>query len=161
MENSVIIHGHHPHQIQGIKLKNGSLIAYSLGNALFDKTISMNGLVTVELNEENRKSFLLGVEIVDGKIVGFETKGFYIANEYIIPFDVIPMLEEISNPLNNNNDETDNQNKRQEQYMSVLNEKFGKHDIKLLKSRLNYYSIGAKITSIIRGKKYQILKRFF
>ena len=47
------------------------------------------------------------------------------------------------------------------QYKSALQSKFGKHDIAWLRSRINYYSIGAKITSIIRDKRYRIEKERF
>ena len=36
MKSSLAIVAHHPHQIQGIEKYNGNLIAYSLGNFLFD-----------------------------------------------------------------------------------------------------------------------------
>ena len=160
-ENTLIIHGHHPHQIQGISERNGSLIAYSLGNALFDRTTSINGSFAVELNEENRKSFVLGVEILNGKIQGFETKGFYISDRGIIPFEIEEELNAISEPLMSITDTAAYQARRQEQYQAVLSNKFGKHDLKWLKSRLNYYSLGAKFGSMIRAKKYQKVKSDF
>ncbi len=160
-ENTVVVHGHHPHQIQGIVEKNGSLIAYSLGNALFDKTTSISGAFTVELNEYNRKSFVLGVEIVDGKIQEYEAKGFYITDTGIVPYEIDKELKSISEPLKEIKDKDSYQNMRKAQYQAVLSKKFGKHDIKWLKSRLNYYSLGAKIGSTIRGKKYQAIKNEF
>lgn len=160
-ENTVIIHGHHPHQIQGIVEKNGSLIAYSLGNALFDKTTSIRGTFTVELNENNRKSFVLGVEILDGKIQGYEAKGFYITDTGIVPYEIDKEIKSISEPIKEIKDQDEYQRIRKAQYQSVISKKFGRHDFRWLKSRLNYYSIGAKIGSTIRGKKYQSIKRKF
>ncbi len=153
-ENVVIVHGHHPHQIQGITKKNGSLIAYSLGNALFDKTSSINGSFTVEMNEENRRSFVLGVEIKGGKIVSYETKGFYISENGIVPLQIDDKIIEISELLMDINDVSLYKAKRKEQYQSVLNKKFGKHDWNWFKSRLNYYSINAKILSVSNKRKY-------
>ena len=160
-ENTVIMHGHHPHQIQGIEEKNGSIIAYSLGNAIFDKTSSINGSFTVELNEENKKSFVLGAEIINGVIIRYETNGFYISDNGIIPYEIKNELKAISQPLENINDATEYQTRRKEQYQRVLTNKFGKHDIKWLFSRMNYYSLLAKIGSIRRAKKYQIVKKEF
>lgn len=154
-ENTVIIHGHHPHQIQGIEEKNGSLIAYSLGNALFDKTTSISGTLTVELNEENRKSFVLGVSVENRHVVGYETKGFFIADTGIVSYDVANELESISEPLRKIIDKEAYQKARQKQYQTTLNRKFGKHDVKWLISRLNYYSLGAKLGSMKRAKEYQ------
>lgn len=160
-KNQVIIHGHHPHQIQGITRVNESIIAYSLGNALFDKTTSINGSFTVRMNEENRKSYVLIVEIRDGKIVGFETRGFFISDDGIKPYDVEEELTNISNAIYGIEDENKYQALRKNQYQKVLDEKFGKHDLKWVVSRLNYYSIGAKVSSIIRAKTYKKVKDGF
>jgi poly-gamma-glutamate synthesis protein (capsule biosynthesis protein) len=158
-ENTVIVHGHHPHQIQGIEEKNGSLIAYSLGNAIFDKTTSINKSFSLELNEENRKSFVLGAEIVGGKVRNYETNGFYISNEGIIPFEIIEELGKISDPLRGIADSVKYQEKRMEQYQAMINKKFGKHDMKWALSRLNYYSLGAKLGSIIRSRKFEMIRK--
>lgn len=160
-EKPIVIHGHHPHQIQGIQNNNQSVIAYSLGNALFDKTTSINGKFAVNLNEENRKSFVLGVEIINGEIIGYETNGFYIGEGGIEPYNVLPEINEISKPLKKITDSKLYQDMRKKQYQDVLDSKFGKHDIDWLKSRMNYYSFGAKITSIIREKKYKRVKKKF
>lgn len=160
-KNVVVVHGHHPHQVQGVIEKNGSIIAYSLGNAIFDKTTSINGAFTVEMNEENRKSFVLGICIENGKITGYETKGFYISDRGIINYDIENELGSFSAPLEKITDKEAYQKERQKQYQSVLNIKFGKHDVKWLISRLNYYSIGAKIGSMKRAKIYQKIKSEF
>lgn len=151
----IVLHGHHPHQIQGLVSEQGSLLAYSMGNALFDKTESINKEFHVELNEENRKSFILGVEIVDGKIRSYSTKGFYIGNSGIEPFDIDTELQDISIPLGAIEDEKKYQDMRNKQYRQALVEKFGKHDLKWLKSRMNYYSIGAKMASYAHKYAYQ------
>ena len=160
-DKTVIIHGHHPHQIQGIQKINESIIAYSLGNALFDKTVSLNKKLSLELNNENRKSFVLGVEISNGEIIDYDLTGFYLSNTGIIPYDITEEVHEISAQLDKVQDPVLYQNMRMLQYKSTLQSKFGKHDIAWLSSRINYYSIGAKITSTIRDKKYRIEKGKF
>lgn len=160
--NPIIIHGHHPHQIQGIKRNEQSIIAYSLGNALFDKHSSINGKFDVDLNDENRKSFVLSVEIMNGEIIGYDVDGFYIGYEGIEPYNIVPEIREVSKSLNLiTTDRKAYQDMRKMQYEGVLKSKFGEHDIKWLKSRLTYYSIGAKITSIIREIKYNKVKDSF
>jgi len=42
-KKDVIICGHHPHIIQGVEKIKNSLVAYSLGNCLFDDCISITG----------------------------------------------------------------------------------------------------------------------
>lgn len=46
--------GHHPHQFQGIEVYKGKLIAYSLGNFIFDQN-----------DPENQESFIVSMEFED------------------------------------------------------------------------------------------------
>ena len=160
-DHSLIIHGHHPHQIQGIQQFKNSLVAYSLGNAIFDDTTSISNSLTINLNEENRKSFVLGVEIDSGRITSYSVNGFYIGKDAITPFDIEKELYDISLPLESIVDVDAYNHKRIEQYNESLACKFGNHDLRWLISRLNYYSIGAKITSIIRNQKYKHIRKQF
>lgn len=159
--NELIIHGHHPHQIQGVIHKGKSLFACSLGNAVFDNTTSINGSFSVEMNEENRKSFVLGVDVIDGKITGYETKGFYIDNERIISYDITNELTTISKNTSNIQNVKAYERMRKLQFQNGIKAKFGKHDRNWLKSRMNYYSIGAKILSKLYKWKYKKIKSDF
>lgn len=68
-----IYYGHHPHVIQGVEELGGSLIAYSLGNFLFDDVYtSKSQKPLVSLSENNRLGMILTVEILDGGIVNSE-----------------------------------------------------------------------------------------
>lgn len=58
-----VVIGHHPHVLQEIEKYKDGLIAYSLGNFVFDQNFS----------EDTRKSAILNVYIKDGKITSFET----------------------------------------------------------------------------------------
>lgn len=58
-----IIIGHHPHVIQPVVEYNEGIIAYSLGNFVFDQNFS----------EETMTGLLLKVEIRDKKIITFDT----------------------------------------------------------------------------------------
>ena len=71
-----MIHGHHTHNIQGVQKIKNNLVAYSLGNFCFDDCISpfVKNFV-VKKNDENRKSFILSVEILDNKITKYDTIG--------------------------------------------------------------------------------------
>ena len=154
--NQAVIHGHHPHIIQGIQRKdNGSIVAYSLGNAIFDTVVSLNNKFSVEMNEQNRKALVLDVEIKDGRIARYSYKGFYIGKREIEGLDIGEDMELISKQIDRISNITDYQNMRMEQYKKVIQSKFGNHDIKWLMSRMNYYSIGAYITGRLRNKKYE------
>lgn len=155
-KNQVIIHGHHPHAIQGIRqADNGSVVAYSLGNAIFDTTTSLNNKFKVEMNEQNRKSFILEVEITDGRIISYSYKGYYIGKQGIKTFDITEEINRISDVIGSISDVKVYQQMRMEQYKKIVQEKFGKHDLKWLVSRINYYSIGAKLASRSISKKYE------
>ena len=58
---ATIISGHHPHVVQGIEQVNGRLIAYSLGNFLFDHYL-----------DDTRWSVILSVTLEDNKVVKWE-----------------------------------------------------------------------------------------
>lgn len=153
--HTAIVAGHHPHIVQGVSNVDNSWVAYSLGNAIFDKCISLNGKLQVELNEDNRKGFIWGITVENNQIVGEERTGFYIGENGIIAYDMQEQLTKISSVISNIDSVAEYEKLRQEQFRSVIATKFGKHDLRWIASRLNYYAIGAKILGIIRSKKYR------
>lgn len=153
-EKDIIVHGHHPHIIQGVSMIDNSIIAYSQGNALFDTCVSVNGKFKVEMNEDNKKSFVLGVTIEDNKILDYKLEGFYIGNK-IEEYDIIPELSSISEKLKNITDVSVYEKLRKEQFYEVIGEKFGRRDIHWLLNKCNYYSVGAKLLTIFRTQKYK------
>lgn len=72
-ENAYLLHGHHPHVIQGLERVGESLIAYSLGNFCTDEHTSWSVRnMTVRHTPENLQSYLLSVTIENGKIIAHE-----------------------------------------------------------------------------------------
>lgn len=59
---ALMVIGHHPHVIQDVERYNGGLIAYSLGNFVFDQNFSF----------ETKKGLLLKVVVAGGKIQSVE-----------------------------------------------------------------------------------------
>lgn len=57
-----MIIGHHPHVIQGIEMRSGALIAYSLGNFIFDSFI-----------DDCCWSVMLSIRVVDGELAGWRS----------------------------------------------------------------------------------------
>ncbi len=55
---ATLVIGHHPHVVQGVERYKGGLIAYSLGNFVFDQNFS----------EDTRRGLLLKVVLHDGQI---------------------------------------------------------------------------------------------
>jgi poly-gamma-glutamate synthesis protein (capsule biosynthesis protein) len=81
---SFIIHGHHPHVLQGIEKVNKSLISYSLGNALFDDVYtskSKDPLIT--LSEANRTTGIIEIEIANNTISRWEFIPYVFSNDII------------------------------------------------------------------------------
>lgn len=67
-----LVIGHHPHVIQDIEEYNGGLIAYSLGNAIFDQNFS----------KETMEGLLLQVDISKDGLSSYEEKVFSISTKY-------------------------------------------------------------------------------
>lgn len=150
----VLIVGHHPHIIQGVQKIENSVIAYSLGNFLFDDCVSITGDFKLKQNRNNKKSFIFEVEMENGSITEQRYHGLRDEEKGFVFFNIENELNEISKPLTNIKDIHKYQDIRRSQIEKVNHEKFGRRDFKWLMSRLNYYSIGAYITTKFRKRKY-------
>ena len=144
--------GHHSHTIQPFYKKNDAIVYYSLGNFCFDELVSINGKMKLKQNMDNKMGIILEMDIDNGKVVG--TNEFYIIEKEnkIILCDIKNEIEDINYNYNNLNADKyiemrDNQIKRNKL------DKFGKKDLNWIKSKLNYYSIGA----FILRKKNQVM----
>jgi len=153
-QKDALIVGHHPHIIQGVQKIIHSLVAYSLGNFLFDDMVSINGNFSLKQNLNNKMSFILEVDIVNASINSYQYYGFRDELDKIELFDINDKLNQISGKLANINDIAAYEAIRKSQINKVILEKFGKHDLKWFSSRLNYYSVGAYISGKLRKKKY-------
>lgn len=72
-DHAFLLHGHHPHVIQGLERDGESLIAYSLGNFCTDEHTSWSVRnMKVRHTVENQQSYILGVVIENGKIITHE-----------------------------------------------------------------------------------------
>lgn len=67
-----IIIGHHPHVIQDIEEYNGGLIAYSLGNAIFDQHFS----------KETMEGMLLEIQVTKDGIKSYTDQMFSISQQF-------------------------------------------------------------------------------
>ena len=65
-----MIIGQHPHTIQSIEFYKGKLIAYSLGNFIFDQRhVDVGG---VDVGEQTRKGYVLRTTLVRGFQLSFD-----------------------------------------------------------------------------------------
>jgi poly-gamma-glutamate capsule biosynthesis protein CapA/YwtB (metallophosphatase superfamily)/Tfp pilus assembly protein PilF len=67
-----VILGHHPHVIQGVELYEGAVIAYSLGNFLFDSRYPERHYSTLLVIEVSRSRGILGFRLIPIYIEGTE-----------------------------------------------------------------------------------------
>jgi len=153
-KKNVLICGHHPHIIQGVQRINNSIVAYSLGNFLFDDCTSITGSFVLKQNSNNKKSFIFEVEIENNDVVSEKYHGFKDKEDGFVFFDIENELHQISQPLNEIDALDKYEEKRKLQISKVMEEKFGNRNFKWLMSRLNYYSLGAYITAKLRRKRY-------
>lgn len=160
-KKDLIVVGHHPHVIQGIQKINNSIVAYSLGNFLFDDCVSINGNLKLKRNDENKKSFIFEIELQDGLIKSNKCIGFKDMENDFVFFDIDKEIEKISKKILNIKNPESYEKERQEQIKKVRLEKFGEKDFKWLRSRLNYYSIGAFVLAKFRKRKYLNEKKKF
>ena len=72
------LYGHHPHVLQGIEDVNGSLVAYSLGNLLFDDVYtSKSTKPLIKQSEKNKQSVVLSVEFSQNNIKNYCLSGIF------------------------------------------------------------------------------------
>lgn len=75
---SCFIHGHHPHVVQGIEEYKGSVIAYSLGNFVFDDVYTdKSRKPLVKLSHDNRETVVLDLTFNNNKIEGWSVSTYY------------------------------------------------------------------------------------
>lgn len=155
MKENVAIVAHHPHQIQGFEKVENNLVAYSLGNFIFDDCESLNGKMVLKQNFNNKKTYLLVLEINENKLISYSVQGFVDDDSQgLMPFDIDSEIKEISKKIVEC-ESKEYQNLRLSQIRQVTMQKFGKHDLEWLLARLNYHSIGAKLLTYKNQKLLQ------
>lgn len=149
-----ILHGHHAHVIQGIEKINNSVIAYNQGNFCFDDCFStINPKIRIRQSEENKVSFVLGVTLVNKIIIDLTTIGIKYSAIGISLLDNRDIINRLSDEIVNC-DTPEYKNKSCAMIKNLTIGNRGKHDLKWLLSKLNYYSIGAFLTARLHKKKY-------
>ena len=156
-----LVHGHHPHVLQGVERRKDSLVAYSLGNCIFDDLESITRQWRLEQTRDNKRSMVLAVEIHDGWIRGHEAIGFEDADEGLVFRDVSVALERYVQGLDGIAELVEYEALRQAEVSAERTRKFGRKDLRWWLSRLNYYSIGSRLTALPRQRRYNAVRREF
>lgn len=157
-----LVHGHHPHVLQGVEAVGESLISYSLGNCLFDDCDSLDGRKHLRQLPHNRRSIVIEVELVGGRIQNHHYTGFEDTDHGIILSEApVQEVMEYSESLSLIDDPVAYRRIRQDEISATRAEKFGARDMAWLQSRLNYHSVGARITAVPGQLLYRRLQRGF
>lgn len=156
LEHSFLLHGTHPHVIQGLERRSGSLIAYSLGNFCTDQHRSrvITGL-TVRHTLENRQSYILGVDIENGKIVSHTIipiadtgdclkVGDQTESDAILRYP-LPLAE----PYKRSHHTTSNA-------FGIDSDAPTRFSLRWFLRRLNYHFIGAFLKGVVNRLRYQV-----
>lgn len=152
-----IYYGHHPHVLQGIEEKNGSLIAYSLGNFCFDDVyIKSSKDPLIKQSKMNKKSIILSVEIENNAIKKYKVISLYqgdnkleINSDETIYRDIEVYSEYLSLPKM---EFIEQRNKKLKEY---IDNRKSKRDIQWYLKRLNYRSVAILVNAHRNKKKYQ------
>ena len=112
--------------------------------------------------EENKKSFILGIEIINGTLTNIQNQGFKEdRNKGFEFFDIKNEIDKISEPLKGESLGKAYVEMRREQINKARTLKFGKRDLKWVMRRLNYYSVCARAKSIFMKKRYKKIAQKF
>ena len=140
-----ILHGHHTHAMQGIEYINSSLLMYSQGNFCFDEVHStVNKKQCIKQNEINRESYILSADIENSRINQWNTVGVFNSEEKVRLLDNAEKIKSLSECIQHcEEDQYEMESKQMIARQKTAN--LGKKDFWWLMSKMNYYSIGAKI----------------
>ncbi len=140
-DGTLVIHGHHPHVLQGLERINSSLVAYSLGNFCFDDVYTRrSGNPLIKLSDDNMESAILVVEIRNNWIVGTSMLPFsFYDGEYKLDSNINEKIREWSDFIKNNQREYTIV--RANQLNSYLTNRKSKRDLEWYIKRLNINSL--------------------
>ncbi len=155
---SIVLHGHHPHVIQGIEEYNSSLIAYSLGNFCMDDIVSrsVKGLKVTQ-GSANRESFIWSLEVENNKVISQKAIPIVDTGKSIELGDqkIADDIVHYSKALKMDEEEYKIFRKKKMDELMVSNVQ--NRDLKWFMKRLNYYYIGALIKVFLNKWRYNKL----
>lgn len=157
-----VFYGHHPHVIQGIEEIGKSLIAYSLGNFCFDDVYTNKSKEPlVKQSEENKKSFILVLEIDGNKLINKEVIPLYAGKNKMTLYS-----DEINQEINHHSKKL---NMEKSEYIDVRNNiinnyisnRKSKRNFEWYLKRLNLNSVRLIINAKKNASKYkELVKRY-
>lgn len=155
--HEVIIHGHHPHVIQGVETVGKSLIAYSLGNFCFDDVYTPKSKEPlVALSKDNRESFIMIVDVNESNITDYQLIPFTFSNSaYSLCESDSVEIREWSEFLNK--EKAEYNRIREATIKAYLDSRKKKRDFSWYLKRMNMESVYMILSSYLDRRKYQRL----
>lgn len=150
-----VLHGNHPHAIQGYETLNKSALFYALGNLCFDTVTETSINEMIKQTERNKKTFCVILDVVENRLVNFEiipmieikNKGLSYCQE--VKNELVEYSSKLSDDIEAIKDARKNN--------LISNRKPTNLNARFVLNRLNYKYIGAYINGKIHAKKYRKL----
>lgn len=160
-DKTIIIHGHHPHVIQGIEEVSNSIIAYSLGNFCFDDVYTNKSEEPlIRLSKDNMESFILVMEINNNHIINYKPIPFsFREGSYQTDEGILDKLQKWSSFLRTNRAEYIE--KRSKDLTAYLNGRRQMRNFEWYIKRLNVESVKMYLSSKTNRKKYNEIVRSY
>ncbi len=147
-------YGHHPHVAQGVEQVNESILAYSLGNLCFDDVYDPKGNLIVKQTDNNKASFILTLDINNGKVSKYDVIDFYNQQDKCVLLNTktSSKVEEYSAALCMNVNEYEEM--RNIKVADILKVRNSRRDLKWLLDRLSYSTL-VRLFELNMNKKFQ------
>lgn len=159
-KHNYILHGNHPHAIQGYEEYNDSFLAYSQGNLLFDDVQTTSVKRSIVQTEETNKTYIVILEIEDNRIISKTVIALKAKDGRLaVNKDVAGELNIYCKGLKQDYKHISQLRKKDIQKDQLTSEK---RDLKFFIHRLNFKYIGAYLNGRSHAKKYKkIMSGFF
>ena len=152
--HNYILHGNHPHAIQGYEDVNHSLLLYALGNLCFDEATVTSIHFTPSEKPEERKNYIAIVDIENNKICSHKE---YALTD--LDTDMLHMDENIYNELIGYSDKLKSSIKEiaVERQLEISGQRAQaqKRNIRFYLNRFNYKYIGAYLNGRLHARQYK------
>ena len=151
-----LLHGNHPHAIQGYEDINKSLLIYAQGNLCFDEAKVTSIHFTPSEKPEERENYITIVELEDNRICSH--KEYALTDLFT---NILHMDETVSNELvnyaNNLKKPIEEITAEREKEISERRRKAQKRNARFYLDRFNYKYIGAYLNGKLHAKSYNKL----
>lgn len=155
-QTNIVLHGNHPHVIQGIEEYGSSLLAYSLGNFITDDITSKAVRnLAVRQKPENKKSIVLTLDIQNNKLVNHQITPIVDDGMHLLVGDSATLEDLSLYSKKLLDDPKEYYQFRQHELTCLSQSSVRKKSFQWFLNRLNYYFIGAVVKGFLSKYKYR------